>query len=195
MESGPTQAIRFIVNRTGNPTVVRDENVAISWTVDQVIQEYFASELADGQRIRLIFMGSLLQGRATLSSCLSVAPQRSASTHAEAQGAEQQHDRRTVHVHITQGLRAREGESAGNLDPESDWSSGSSDWSTTVLRVTSLVILAACWYHRAACPAGYTIVSTGILCIFTAIFAFCVRVVAETSVRSLVRRMRLPQLH
>lgn len=49
------------------------------------------------------------------------------------------------------------------------------DWSAAVLRLTSFLILSACWYHRTICPLDYTAVSTGILCIFSSIFLFSVR--------------------
>ncbi|CBZ51111.1 conserved hypothetical protein [Neospora caninum Liverpool] len=195
MATGPSQAIRFIVNRTGNLPVIKDAQIDPTWTVDRIIRECFASELAEGEHVRLIYMGHVLQGNATLSFSLSgnspyagVVRSNGASAPAASSGL------CTIHAHIRADSGPAGRAAPRNLNHDGSTVAGGGDWSTTVLRVASFIILGACWYHRAISPIDYTIVSTAILCVFTAIFLLCMRSVFDMSLRTLLRILRLPRL-
>ncbi|PHJ22488.1 transmembrane protein [Cystoisospora suis] len=175
-------AIRFIVNRAGQLPSTRDACVDPSWTVDRVIQEWFASELSESERVRLIFMGQVLRGDATLRTyisppSLSTSGARPASREGPC----------TIHAHITRAHNLGSASASAGGYFGGGGAADDGDWSAMVLRLTSFLILSACWYHRAICPSDYTLVSTGILCVFSSIFAFSVR----RSIQSCFRAIRM----
>eukprot|EP00070_Physeter_catodon_P036348 XP_028343242.1 uncharacterized protein LOC114485646 [Physeter catodon] len=177
--------VRLIVNRPGEPPRALDVQIDSTWTVNQVIEAHVTP--AAGERTRLIFLGRILDGRCRLSLYLEDAIQRptsrvernrrlpaSPSCREPAESAARRAPC-TIHVHVSrEPVHATEG--TGNTPPQTDPDYGeSNDWSFTVLRITSCIILCACWYHRSVCASEYNAVSTGILCAFTAMYLFLIR--------------------
>ncbi|EPT27955.1 putative transmembrane protein [Toxoplasma gondii TgCatPRC2] len=191
MATGPSQVIRFIVNRTGNLPTIKDAQIDPTWTVDRIIQECFASELAAGEHVRLIYMGHVLQGSATLSFNLAGNfPSAGSSRSNDAAAATPSSGLCTVHAHIRSDSRCP----AASFNHGDGGVAHGDDWSTVVLRVACFIVLGVCWYHRTICPRDYTLVSTAILCVFTAVYVLSVQSVFDTPLRALLRMLRFPRL-